>query len=87
MLKIVDDRLRMRTFIVGDNLTLADISLCCSISRAFSLVISPEIRRKFSSLSRWFTYVRSLPPFVEHLGTVNLCEQGYQPDFTAGSKK
>lgn len=72
-IKILDDRLKMRTYLVGDSLTLADVVLCCQLEKLFRLIITSDIRKKFVNVTRWFTCVRSLKPFQDYLGKMFLC--------------
>jgi elongation factor 1-gamma len=72
-LKIVDSHLEKNAFLVGSCVTLADITLVCSLDLAFRMVFDPEYRAKFPNVTRWFTTCVNQPQFVAIMGEVTLC--------------
>ena len=56
--KVLDDQLKMRSFLVADRITLADVIICCQLDKAFRLLITADMRKKLCNLTRWFSHVR-----------------------------
>lgn len=75
-LRIAQDQLRHRTFLVGEQLTLADIQFGHILYRYFELEIDradlPEIRRYYEMLT-------SMPNYRTHV-MINFDELRYKPD-------
>ncbi len=72
-LKTLEDHLKLRTFFVGNKMTLIDVILCCNLDSMFRKVIPSSMSKKLSQLFRWFRHVRSLPPFVLIMKDMELC--------------
>ena len=72
-LKIVDSHLQKNAFLVGSCITLADITLVCSLDLAFRMVFDPAYRGKFPNVTRWFTTCVNQPQFSAIMGEVTLC--------------
>ena len=52
------------------------------MDKAFRLLITADIRKKLTNLTRWFSHVRQSEPFVKKLGKMFLCnEKGFEPVF------
>ncbi len=82
VLKVCDDYLSKRTFFIGDSLTIFDVCLCIQLDVVFRLLITEELRKSYKSLTRWFTYVRCLPPIMSKIGKMVLCrENAIEIDF------
>jgi elongation factor 1-gamma len=72
-LKVVDSHLLKNSFLVGSCITLADITLACSLDLGFRMVFDPAYRAKFPNVTRWFTTCVNQPEFVAIMGPVELC--------------
>jgi hypothetical protein len=75
-LSVLDQHLLRNTFMVGDQITLADISIVCTIFSCPSAV-----QEGFGNLIRWYGLITSQPEVIAILGKVNL------PGGTAPPKK
>lgn len=64
-----------KTYLVGDNITLADISMVCMLFELFKRVVDPEFRKPFKNVMRWYTTCNNQPEFVSVLGAPQLCEK------------
>jgi elongation factor 1-gamma len=53
----------MRTFLVGDRVTIADISLATELVEIFKLLLDGSVRAKLTNLLRWHKHICSLAPF------------------------
>ena len=63
-----------QTFLVGECITLADISLVCTLIPFMKLVFDPEFRSSYKSVTRWFLTCVNQEKFKSVLGNVELCE-------------
>ncbi|XP_032872093.1 elongation factor 1-gamma [Amblyraja radiata] len=80
VLAILDEHLKTRTFLVGERVTLADITLVCSLLWLYKQVLEPSFRQSFTNTNRWFVTCINQPQFKAVLGQVNLCDKMAQFD-------
>lgn len=81
-IKVFDEHLKSRSFLVADRITLVDVIVCCQIDKAFRLLITTDMRKKLVNLTRWFSHVRQTQPFANKLGKMFLCQtKGFEPIF------
>jgi glutathione S-transferase len=71
-LTILNKHLESNTFMVGHQVTLADITIACSLLDGFVHVMDKAYREKFPNLVRWFGTCVSQPQFQKVLGTVTM---------------
>jgi glutathione S-transferase len=69
---ILDKHLESNTFMVGHQVTLADITIACSLMDGFVHVMDKAFRDKFPNLVRWFQTCMAQPQFQKVLGTVTM---------------
>ena len=74
----LEQHLRLRNFLVGHQLTLADALLVSTISECFELVL---LQKQFPNLARYTTLILKMPPFVRVFGSVIFCKEIIQPMF------
>lgn len=60
---------------VGDKITLADITVASALVYPMKLVVSPEYRKAFPCVTRWFTTCVNQPQFKAVIGTVELAKE------------
>ncbi|PIO38859.1 hypothetical protein AB205_0043880 [Aquarana catesbeiana] len=72
ILEVLDSHLKVRTYLVGERLSLADIAVSCCLIYPFSKVISPSTRQNFANITRWFLTCVNQPQFKEIIGVVAL---------------
>lgn len=77
----LDAHLKTRTFLVGERLTLADVSLAADLLLAYQHVADESFRTPFVNANRWFTTVVNQPNVRKCLGEVVLCVKA--PEFCA----
>ncbi|KGG52346.1 hypothetical protein DI09_185p10 [Mitosporidium daphniae] len=63
LLTTLDSILLSKTFLVGEQITLADICLSTNLYVAFLYVIGPELRKKLPNLTRWYLTCFAQPEF------------------------
>ncbi|OMJ66652.1 hypothetical protein SteCoe_36437 [Stentor coeruleus] len=71
---IIEQKLKKTSHIVGTSLTIADISLACSLTWAFRVVFDEKYRKPLNALNAWYTKIATLPQFVSVWGTVKLAK-------------
>ncbi|TRY94366.1 hypothetical protein DNTS_007150 [Danionella cerebrum] len=72
VLSILNQHLNTRTFLVGERVSLADISVSCSLLWLF--------KQPYPNVTRWFLTCINQPQFKTVLGEVQLCEKMAQFD-------
>ncbi|KAG0035107.1 hypothetical protein BGZ81_000661 [Podila clonocystis] len=56
-LKILEDHFVKNTYLVGERVTLADISAITTLHNGFRLVFDPTFCKEYPALTRWFTTI------------------------------
>ncbi|XP_042211300.1 elongation factor 1-gamma-like isoform X4 [Homarus americanus] len=69
-----------RTFLVGERISLADISVCCTLLHLYQYVLEPAFRKPFQNVNRWFTTMINQPQVKAIIGDFKLCEKMAQFD-------
>uniref|UniRef100_A0A4X1VNB2 Elongation factor 1-gamma n=1 Tax=Sus scrofa TaxID=9823 RepID=A0A4X1VNB2_PIG len=80
VLGLLDAHLKTRTFLVGERVTLADITVVCTLLWLYKQVLEPSFRQAFPNTNRWFLTCINQPQFRAVLGEVKLCEKMAQFD-------
>uniref|UniRef100_A0A8C4GFH3 Valine--tRNA ligase n=1 Tax=Dicentrarchus labrax TaxID=13489 RepID=A0A8C4GFH3_DICLA len=75
VLKVLDQALEPRTFLVGESVTLADMGVATAVLLPFKYVLEPSDRKVLTNVTRWFTTCINQPQFVKVLGKIALCEK------------
>jgi len=78
-LKVLEEHLKSRTFMVGRAITLADIALVSALVYPMKMVFDAKFRAQFPSVTRWFTTCASMKEFIQVTNEVNLCQTEMQP--------
>lgn len=73
-LTVLNNVLLTKTFLVGERVTLADISVGCNLLMLYRQVMDPSFRAPFTNVNRWFLTIMNQPQFKKVLGEVKLCE-------------
>uniref|UniRef100_A0A4D5R9A0 Elongation factor 1-gamma n=1 Tax=Scolopendra viridis TaxID=118503 RepID=A0A4D5R9A0_SCOVI len=79
-LRILDEHLKMHTFLVGERITQADISVCCTMLHLYQHVLEPSFREPYTNVNRWFITLINQPQFNAVIGDFKLCEKMAQFD-------
>ncbi|KAG8197480.1 hypothetical protein JTE90_007219 [Oedothorax gibbosus] len=74
-LGVLNSHLLSHTYLVGERITQADISLCCTLLSLYQLVLEPSFRQPFRNVNRWFNTCVNQPQFKAVIGDVVLCEK------------
>ncbi|KAI6187051.1 Elongation factor 1 gamma [Aphelenchoides besseyi] len=70
-----DKHLLTRTFLVGERLSMADVSVALNLVAAFKNVLDTKTRKNLVNLTRWFTTVVNQPKVKEVVGEVKLADE------------
>eukprot|EP00061_Rhincodon_typus_P007510 g29273.t1 len=70
VLGILNEYLKTRTFLVGERVTLADITVVCSLLWLYKQVLEPSFRQPYTNMNRWFITCINQPQFKAVLGEV-----------------
>jgi len=76
----LNQHLLTRTYLVGERVTLADISVATNLVQLYQLVLEPSFRDQFPNVNRWFTTLINQSQFKAVLGDVKLCDKAAQFD-------
>ncbi|VDP39674.1 unnamed protein product [Heligmosomoides polygyrus] len=71
----LDEILLSKTFLVGERLSLADISVALDLLPAFQHVLDAGLRKKFGNVTRWFQTVVHQPVVKDVIHEVQLCDK------------
>ncbi|KAG7277920.1 hypothetical protein CRUP_004699 [Coryphaenoides rupestris] len=75
VLKVLDQALEPRTFLVGESVTLADIAVTAAILLPYKYALEPSDRKVLNNVTRWFLTCVNQPQFLQVLGQISLCEK------------
>jgi elongation factor 1-gamma len=78
-LKVLDSYLADKPFLVGENLTVADVVVALALLIPMQLVLDPAARSGMPHLTEWFEKCVGLPSFVRRLGYTKLCQVAMGP--------
>ncbi|XP_076313940.1 elongation factor 1-gamma [Tachypleus tridentatus] len=79
-LNVLNSHLLTRTYLVGERITQADITVCCNLLFLYEHVLDPAFRKSFENVNRWFTTLVNQPQFKKVIGDFKLCEKMAQFD-------
>lgn len=86
-LKILDEHLQTRTYLVGHKITLADIVIVSALADLYRLVFSPEFRAPYANLTRWFTTCINQPQFARVMGKVDFAAEEKKAEAASGKQQ
>ena len=80
VMDLLNNHLLTRTFLVGERISQADISVACNLLMLYKHVMDPNFRSAYKNTNRWFTTLINQKEFKSVLGSVSLCEKMAQFD-------
>ncbi|KAK5823141.1 hypothetical protein F5H01DRAFT_333675 [Linnemannia elongata] len=83
-LSVLERHLIKKTYLVGERVTLADISSAAALFGGFKMVFDAPFRKEFPAVTRWFTTIVNQPHFKAVAGEFTFCET--QAKFTPPKK-
>jgi elongation factor 1-gamma len=87
IMSVLDKHFLRNTFLVGNQITLADIALTTSLVELYRRVFCPEFVAEFANVSRWFTLCIHQTQFESILGRVEFAKQEERAPKAAKAKK
>jgi len=76
--KVLENHLRLNTTLVGNRITIADISIAAILTIAFRFVWDEKFRNKnIPNITRWYEYLINQEPFKKVYGRPVLCKKGF----------
>ena len=76
LMKVIDQQLNDKKYILGENLTLADVALFCKLKFLFQLSFPKGLREKvFPKVSTWFGLIAETREVKKTYGKIILCNQ------------
>ncbi|XP_046892535.1 valine--tRNA ligase isoform X2 [Hypomesus transpacificus] len=87
ILKVLDQSLETKTFLVGEAITLADISVVTAILLPFKYALEPADRKFLVNVTRWFSTCVNQPEFLKVLGKFTLCPPKTEAQLKKEAKK
>jgi len=79
-MEALDKVLLTKTFLVGERITLADVSVAYAFKMLFENVLDAAFRKPFGNVVRWYTTVMNQPQVVAVSGQPKLAEKMAQFD-------
>jgi len=79
VLKMLDAYLKTRTYLAGERISLADISMAMSLLPMYQYVLDEKNRNYFMNATRWFNTCVNQSNFLTVLGNVKLCQEPIKP--------
>ena len=88
-LEVLQKYLMDKTYLVNDQITLADIVLACTLLYPFKLVCDKNYLKNYGNVVRWFSTCVNQPEFEKVVGKVEMCKKSLAPSggAAAGGKK
>lgn len=85
--KVLNEQVKDKNWIVGDNATLADVVLACHFMTAQQTILDAGFRKAMPAYSAWFERVVALPEFIAVCGNVKSAAKAVKPQIKAEPKK
>lgn len=77
-MKVLNDYLKDKHFLVGENLTIADVVVAGQLTVLFQTVFDAGYRRAIPNLTDWFERIMSLPSVIRRMGHVRMTEKPFK---------
>jgi len=78
-LAILDKHFLRKTYMVGEQITLADITAATALVFPFTKILVADVRAKFPNVMRWFETCVNQPQFSKVLGKIEYAVQESKP--------
>lgn len=79
ILQKLNNHLGLRSFMVGYNVTLADLAVTTALHPFYSLLLDEKTRKNFPNVTRLFLFVSNLSHVTSVLGKARLCKVAQKP--------
>jgi elongation factor 1-gamma len=85
-LQVLNDYLLDKTYLVNDQITLADIVLAATLVYPFKLVCDKNFLKPYGNVVRWFSTCVNQPEFAAVVGKVDICKKSLAPASSSSKK-
>ncbi|CAK9815139.1 Elongation factor 1-gamma [Anthophora plagiata] len=79
-LTALNSHLLTRTYLVGERLTLADISVAMTLLHLYQYILEPNLRKPYQNVNRWFQTIIYQPESMAVIGCFKLAEKTLEYD-------
>lgn len=80
LLTSLNTHLLTRTYLVGERVTLADISVAMTLLHLYQYVLEPKLRAPYQNVNRWFQTIVYQPESVAVIGNFKLADKTLEYD-------
>lgn len=84
---VLENHLKMETYLVGKQMTMADVAVATTLLLPMKLVLDEKARKPFPNLLRWFDLCTHHQAFIDTCGETKLCQVALTPAKSSGGKK
>lgn len=74
-IKVLNNSLKNKLFVVGDELTIVDVYLCLSLVEMQQGVMDPNLKNSLNFLNKAFAATSSLPAFTTRMGVIKVSKK------------
>jgi elongation factor 1-gamma len=74
-LAVLDAHLLHRTYLVGEQISMADVAIVSTLVYPFKLVTDKNFLKNYNNVTRWFNTCVNQPEFTAVIGTVVMCKK------------
>jgi len=78
-LKILDKHLNGKKYLIGENLSLADLQIGTSLSIGFQSVFDKNFREEIKNLTQWYERFINNPAIIKRFGKIKLSAKSLVP--------
>ncbi|CAL1674923.1 unnamed protein product [Lasius platythorax] len=72
-LKTLDNTLHTKTYLIGERISLADISVFIALLPLYEYVLDPHHRKQYTNLNRWFSTILNQPQVKSVVKNFTFC--------------
>jgi len=77
-MKILDSYLDGKYYLVGDNITIADIMVAMYLSIPYQMLFDAGYRKAIPNATEWFEKIISLPAVIKTCGYIKLSDKAFK---------
>lgn len=75
---VLNNYLKGKYYLVGNNVTIADIAMATHLSIPFQTIFDGGYRKAIPEVAEWFERITSLPSFVRVCGYIKMSEKAFK---------
>lgn len=79
-LTALNTHLLSKTYLVGERITLADISVAMTLMHLYQYVLEPKVRQPYQNVNRWFQTIVNQPQAIAVIGNFKLADKALEYD-------